>query len=73
MKKIYKFKTDKKDTIKEIVKFKELADLVGVTPSYISCIVNGKKNNISKTLAYCMCKAVNSNYEITDLFDIVEE
>ena len=70
---LYRFKTEKKGEVKKANKFKDLADIVGVSTSYISCIVNGRKKNISKMLAYCICKATSPSYEINDLFDIIDK
>lgn len=67
---VYKFKTEKKKEVKKIIKYKKLADEVGVSASYISCIVNGKKDNISKSLAFHICKTISPDYEIEDLFNI---
>jgi hypothetical protein len=66
----YLMKEDKSDKIKEKFKCNRLAEKVGITNSYLSLVMNRKKS-CSKILAYCITKAVNSNAEISDYFDLV--
>jgi plasmid maintenance system antidote protein VapI len=50
---------------------RKIAEKIGVTEGYISQIVNHKKINISKTMAYAVTKAIASNLEIENIFDIM--
>lgn len=73
MKVYYKLKDGMKQEIKKYTKFKDLANRIGIDESYISQIVNGRRLSISKTVAFAICKSINPNLEINDLFDIIEE
>lgn len=46
---------------------KELAEKVGIKSTFTSLILN-RRRTCSKMTAYCICKAINSNYEVHDLF-----
>jgi plasmid maintenance system antidote protein VapI len=46
---------------------KEASERIGVTPQYLSMIC-GRKVAISKTLAFCIVKFIDSNAEIEDYF-----
>ena len=50
---------------------RELSNKIGITEGYLSQIVDKKKTNISKTLAYAISKAISINLEITDVFNIL--
>lgn len=67
---MYKLKYNSKDFKKLIkdykIKQKQIAEIVGIDPSYISQIVNGRA--VSKLCAYAICKAISSNFEIENLF-----
>lgn len=65
-----KIKPGKKDFIKDKIKFNELARRVGVNRCYMSEIMNGRRQTISKTLAYAICKAVSPELEVSDIFSI---
>lgn len=73
MERFYVIKPGMKQTIKKHIKFKDLAEIVGVGSCYMSEIMNGRRKTISKTLAYAICKAISPNLEIHDLFDIIEK
>lgn len=73
MKTLYKLKDGMEIYIKEHYTYKELADLIGIDRSYMSQIVNRKRLTISKTIAYAICKALRPDYEIKDIFNIIEE
>ena len=68
----YRLKPGMKKTIKSYMKFKDLAEIVGVGDTYMSQVMNNRRKSISKTLAYSICKAISPDLEIKDLFDIVE-
>lgn len=59
-----------KDLIRKKVKFNELARRVGVNRCYMSEIMNGRRETISKTLAYAICKAISPELEVSDIFNI---
>lgn len=46
---------------------KEASEKIGITPQYLSMICGGKVI-ISKTLAYCITKFIDSNAETEDYF-----
>ena len=53
---------------------RKLANIVGVTEGYMSGIVtNAGRRNASKMTAYAITKAIDSNLEIADVFDIIEK
>ena len=49
---------------------RKIAEILGISESYVSEIMNRKKTKISKLMAYAFCKTINSDFEIPDLFDI---
>ena len=59
-----------KDLIRKKVKFNELARRVGVNRCYMSEIMNGRRETISKILAYAICKAISPELEVSDVFNI---
>ena len=59
-----------KDLIRKKVRFNELARRVGVNRCYMSEIMNGRRETISKTLAYAICKAISPELEVSDIFNI---
>ena len=67
---MYKLKYNSKDFKKLIkdykIKQKEIAEIVGIDPSYISQIVNGRA--VSKLCAYAICKVISTDFEIENLF-----
>lgn len=65
-----KIKPGKKEFIKDKIKFNELARRVGVNRCYMSEIMNGRRQTISKTLAYAICKAISPELEVSDIFSI---
>jgi plasmid maintenance system antidote protein VapI len=67
---MYKLKQAKKEEIRQRISNRDLAHKLGVTEGYISQIINGRKTDISKLMAYAFCKAVYSELEIENLFDI---
>ena len=64
----------KEDTSKEIVekyKNKYIAEKVGISVPYVSLILH-RHRPIPKRVAYAFTKAINSEYEIEDLFELVK-
>ena len=51
----------------KIINQKEVANIVGITESTMSIIVNGKQTT-NKTTAYCIVKAIHSEAEINEYF-----
>ena len=64
---MYKFKTEKYKEIIEKYKINGIAEKIGITPTYLSQILNNKKD-CKKTVAYCIVKAIDSNAEINNYF-----
>lgn len=73
MERHYIIKDGMKDEIKKQSTFRNIAQKIGVTEGYISQVMNGRKTTISKVLAYAICKAISSNLEIQDVFNIIEK
>lgn len=67
----YLLKENTADIIRRKYKNKYLIEETGLCESYVSQIVHRKKA-IPKNGAYVFTKAVNSEYEIEDLFDRVK-
>jgi plasmid maintenance system antidote protein VapI len=64
---MYQAITEKFNKIKQ----KEVAEKVGITEFTMSRIIN-KKQNTTKTTAYCIVKMIDENAEITDFFEKVK-
>lgn len=73
MKRYYKIKPGMKDQIRKTIRFNKLAEKVGINPCYMSEIMNGRRQSISKRLAYFICKAISPDLEIPDLFNVIEK
>jgi len=68
---MYKIKPKVKELLKNNkITNRKIAYKLGVTEGYISQIINARKLDISKLMAYAFCKAIDSDLEITDLFEI---
>lgn len=64
----------KENEIKKYKKYglvRNLSKKTGITEGYISQIINGKKTDISKVIAYAIVKAISSDLEIENLFNIM--
>jgi len=65
----------KDDVINYLKKYKitnrKIANRIGVTEGYVSQIKNKKHTNISKLMAYAFAKAINSEFEIENIFNIL--
>ena len=48
------------------LKRKDIAEITGISESYISQIKSGR--SVKKIVAYAICKAICKDYEIEDLF-----
>lgn len=68
---MYKMKEEISNSIKKQRINRKIAEKIGVTEGYISQIVNHKRINISKTMAYAVTKAIASDLEIENIFDIM--
>lgn len=67
---MYKFKKNKYDEVIAKFKIKGLAETIGITSTYLSMVLNNKIN-CKKTVAYCITKALNSEAEIDQFFEII--
>lgn len=69
---LYKMKPKGKSMIANVTTQNELAKRVGISEYYMNEIINNnsRRNGISKSLAYFICKAIDEDLEIEDLFDI---
>lgn len=66
----YILKEGKKEEIKKKFKERWLADSIGISYSYASLILSGKKT-CPKRIAYCFVKTIDSNSEIAEYFEEV--
>lgn len=64
-------KEDTAQLIKRKYRNTYIIDTVGLCSSYVSQIIN-RKRAVPKNVAYTFTKAINSEYEIEDLFDRVK-
>lgn len=67
----YLLKEDKAEIIRKKYKNSYIVDTVGLCTSYVSQIMN-RKRAVPKNVAYTFTKAINSEYEIEDLFNRVK-
>lgn len=69
---LYKMKPKAKYIIANVTTQSKLAEKVGISENYMNEIINNnsRRNGISKSLAYFICKAIDEDLEIEDLFDI---
>lgn len=65
----YYLKKDKATEILKKYKSNYIADEIGISPTYISLMLSGKRS-CPKRIAYCFTKVININAEIEDYFDI---
>lgn len=71
MKSKYIIKPETKYMLKDLgLKNRDIANKLGVSQSYVSLVINGKRHNTSKLMAFAFCKAISTNLEIEDLFNI---
>lgn len=71
MEKKYILKDGMKESIRYMKNNRQIANTLGITEGYVSQIINRKITRISKLMAYGFCKAISSDLEIEDLFDIL--
>ena len=64
-------KEDTANSIKKKYRNTYIIETVGLCPSYVSQILN-RKRVVPKNVAYSFTKAINSEYEIEDLFELVK-
>ena len=67
----YMLKENTAQLIKKKYRNTYIMDTVGLCSSYVSQIIN-RKRAVPKNVAYTFTKAINSNYEIENLFDRVK-
>ena len=65
---MYLIKEEQAEKIKKRIKGSYLAREVGISPGYVSLILDGKKTCAKRT-AFCLVKAINKDAEIEDYFD----
>ncbi len=68
----YLLKEDKASIILMKYKNNYIANKLGLSLGYVSNILHRKKS-VSKRTAYSLAKILNTNYEISDLFDVVKK
>ena len=66
---MYKFKKEKYDEFVKKFKITGVANNIGITPYYLSEIINGRRI-CKKTVAYCITKAIDSDAEINEYFTL---
>lgn len=67
----YMLKENTSELIKKKYRNSYIENAVGLCASYVSQIIN-RKRAVPKNVAYTFTKAINSEYEINDLFDRVK-
>lgn len=65
---MYRFKEEKKEEIINKFKISYIAEQVGISLSYLSRVINGKKN-CTKVVAYCITKMVDNDKEVDYFFE----
>ena len=68
---MYKIKEEEIKKYKKYGLVRKVSQKTGVTEGYISQILNGRKTDISKVIAYAITKAISNDLEIENLFDIM--
>ena len=68
----YKLKEEVALALRKKYKKGYIASIVGLSDAYVSQIFH-RKITIPKRLAYSFSKAINSEYEIKDLFELVNK
>lgn len=70
----YIMKPNVKSLIADNITQKDLAKKVGISTSYMNEIItnNKRRNGINERLAYFICKAINPELEIADVFEKIE-
>lgn len=66
----YRMKNEISEEIRKKRCNRMLAKEIGITETYISQIVNKRRTDISKTVAYAVTKAIGSDLEIKDIFEV---
>ena len=64
---MYRIMKERGEWIKKRFRVRYIAYAVGVSPSYLSLVLSGKRC-CSKSLAYCIVKTVDKESEIRDYF-----
>lgn len=64
----YKLKEEIAKEISKTYKNSYISEKIGISSTYTSLIIH-RHITIPKRLAYCFAKAINSEYEIEDLFE----
>lgn len=67
----YMLKENTSELIKKKYRNSYIENAVGLCASYVSQIIN-RKRAVPKNVAYTFTKAINSEYEINDLFERVK-
>jgi len=65
---MYYIKEEKVNEIKKNFKGIDIAKKVGISPTYVSLVINGLKTCPKRT-AFCLAKAFNNDAEIQDYFE----
>ena len=68
---MYKIKEEEIKKYKKYGTVRKLSIITGMTEGYVSQILNGKKTDISKVVAYAITKAISPDLEIENLFNIM--
>jgi plasmid maintenance system antidote protein VapI len=68
MSNMYKFRAEKREEIINKFKISYIAEQVGISLSYLSRVINGRKN-CTKVVAYCITKMVDSEKEVDYFFE----
>lgn len=68
----YLLKEDVAKNIRKKYKNGYLSEIIGISPTYVSLIFH-RKRIIPRRLAYAFTKAINSELEINNLFELIKK
>lgn len=70
----YIMKPNVKSLIADNITQKDLAKKVGISTAYMNEIIthNKRRSGVNERLAYFICKAINPELEIADVFEKIE-
>lgn len=68
---MYRIKQEKIKDIKRYGTVRQIAEKVGLSEGYVSQVLKGTRDVKEKRCAYAITKAINENYGIENLFEII--
>ena len=68
---MYRIKEDKSKEIKKYGIVRKIAQKTGLNEGYVSQVLKGTRDVKEKVCAYAITKAIDENYGIENLFEII--